>query len=123
MVVDKALIKAGIDSPFKPLPIIIVTAMGVASVFMVVMYIWDTLVLNEGDAVPRLVSLLIAGMASMFNGSMLPWGLDKTKIDTAMQALESRPKEKKDYDQKAERRYSIMQISIATLAAFFIALF
>ena len=123
MVVDKAYIKAGIDSPSKPLYMIVVTAMGMASVLMVVVYIWDTLVLNEGDAVLRLLSLLIAGVASMFNSSMLQWRLDKTKIDEAMQTLESRPKEKKDYDQQAERRYSIMQISIATLAAFLITLF
>ena len=123
MVVDKAYIKAGIDSPSKPLYMIVVTAMGMASVLMVVVYIWDTLVLNEGDAVLRLLSLLIAGVASMFNSSMLQWRLDKTKIDKAMQTLESRPKEKKDYDQQAERRYSVMQISIATLAAFLITLF
>ena len=123
MVVDKAYIKAGIDSPSKPLYMIVVTAMGMASVLMVVVYIWDTLVLNEGDAVLRLLSLLIAGVASMFNSSMLQWRLDKTKIDEAMQTLESRPKEKKDYDQQAERRYSVMQISIATLAAFLITLF
>lgn len=123
MVVDKAYIKAGIDSPSKPLYMIVVTAMGMASVLMVVVYIWDTLVLNEGDAVLRLLSLLIAGVASMFNSSMLEWRLDKTKIDAAMQTLESRPKEKKDYDQQAERRYSVMQISIATLAAFLITLF
>ena len=123
MVVDKAYIKAGIDSPSKPLYMIVVTAMGMASVLMVVVYIWDTLVLNEEDAALRLVSLLIAGAGSMFNSSMLQWRLDKTKIDEAMQTLESRPKEKKDYDQQAERRYSIMQISIATLAAFLITLF
>ena len=123
MVVDKAYIKAGIDSPSKPLYMIVVTAMGMASVLMVVVYIWDTLVLNEGDAVLRLLSLLIAGVASMFNSSMLQWRLDKTKIDEAMQTLESRPKEKKDYDQQAERRYAVMQISIATLAAFLITLF
>ena len=123
MVVDKAYIKAGIDSPSKPLYMIVVTAMGMASVLMAVMYIWDNMVLKEEDAALRLVSLLIAGAGSMFNSSMLQWRLDKTKIDEAMQTLESRPKEKKDYDQQAERRYSVMQISIATLAAFLITLF
>ena len=123
MVVDKAYIRAGIASPSKPLYTVVVTALGMAAVFMAVMYIWDALVLKEGDAALRLVSLLIAGTGSMFNSSMLQWRLDKTKIDEAMQSLESRPKEKKDYDQQAERRYSVMQISIATLAAFLITLF
>ena len=123
MVVDKAYIRAGIDSPSKPLYTVVVTALGMAAVLMTVMYIWDSMVLKEGDAALRLVSLLIAGTGSMFNSSMLQWRLDKTKIDEAMQLLESKPKEKKDYDQQAERRYSVMQISIATLAAFLITLF
>lgn len=123
MVVDKAYIRAGITSPSKPLYMVVVTALGMAAVLMTVMYIWDNMVLKEGDAALRLVSLLIAGTGSMFNSSMLEWRLDKTKIDKAMQSLETRPKEKKDYDQQAERRYSVMQISIATLAAFLITLF
>ena len=123
MVVDKAYIRAGVTSPSKPLYMVVVTALGMAAVLMTVMYIWDSMVLKEGDAAMRLVSLLIAGVGSMYNSFMLQWRLDKTKIDAAMQSLESKPKEKKDYDQQAERRYSVMQISIATLAAFLITLF